>query len=337
MVDNEWLAPAGLLRCGHLETRASGSLSFVFIRKTVVIQVAGVADLAPVGLQPELFAGVIAGWETMIGQDFQTGKYLGYRAMLNRGFTREQPPTDPDLEREKVVQEFIEHWAAGLAAAGVPQQKIYSQTTFFSRRSFDLGGNKEITYSQHNHFAPPSVAFGEHHRPGFSTYPQPGLYDQIYQELAAHHQVAWSSSEGTNLQLGSAPGQSGMNMETYLAKMFNHGATLVNVYSWGIGGDANRNMSFRVVTEGEEALQAYRKVLNGDTLIEGAQTSTLLERLPPKIQRIQKELPEWAQKTGNAEKASALMQTLKQYLNDKNFEQAEKTADELLKLMGAKP
>jgi hypothetical protein len=257
--------------------------------------------------------------------------------MLNRGFTREHPPTDPDLEREKVVQEFIEHWAAGLAAAGVPQQKIYSQTTFFSRRSFDLGGNKEITYSQHNHFAPPSVAFGEHHRPGFSTYPQPGLYDQIYQELAAHHQVAWSSSEGTNLQLGSAPGQSGMNMETYLAKMFNHGATLVNVYSWGIGGDANRNMSFRVVTEGEEALQAYRKVLNGDTLIEGAQTSTLLERLPPKIQRIQKELPEWVQKTGNAEKASALMQTLKQYLNDKNFEQAEKTADELLKLMGAKP
>jgi hypothetical protein len=37
----------------------------------------------------------------MIGQDFKTGKYLGYRALLNRGFSREHPPQDMDLEREK--------------------------------------------------------------------------------------------------------------------------------------------------------------------------------------------------------------------------------------------
>ena len=43
--------------------------------------------------KPELFAGVIAGSETMIGQDFNTGKYLGYRlALLNRGFSRDHPP-----------------------------------------------------------------------------------------------------------------------------------------------------------------------------------------------------------------------------------------------------
>ena len=28
--------------------------------------------------RPVLFAGVIAGWETMIGQDFKTGEYLGF-------------------------------------------------------------------------------------------------------------------------------------------------------------------------------------------------------------------------------------------------------------------
>ena len=194
--------------------------------------------------RPELFAGVIAGSETMIGQDFKTGKYLGYRALLNRGFSREHPPRDMDLEREKVVQEFIELWTKGLAEAGVSPQKIYSHTAFLSRRAFKIGGNKEITYSQHNHFAPPSVAFGKHHRPGFSTYPQPGLFDDIYEELAKHKQVGWASCEGTNLQLGSGPGQSGMNMETYLAKMFNHGATLVNIFSWGIGGEANKNMEF---------------------------------------------------------------------------------------------
>jgi len=285
--------------------------------------------------RPELFAGVIAGSETMIGQDFKTGKYLGYRALLNRGFTREHPPQDIDLEREKVVQEFIGQWTQGLAEAGVSPQKIYSHTAFLSRRAFKIGGDKERTYSQHNHFAPPSVSFGKHHRPGFSTYPQPGLFDDIYEELAQHRQVGWASCEGTNLQLGSGPGQSGMNMETYLAKMFNHGGALVNIFSWGIGGEAMKNMDFRVVTEGEEALRAYRRFLKGDPLFE-AQTEalTLLERLPPKIHRIQKELPAWIQKPGNQEKAAALMQTLERHLKAKNFEEAEKTADSILKMIG---
>ena len=271
----------------------------------------------------------------MIGQDFKTGKYLGYRALLNRGFSREHPPQDLDLEREKVVQEFIELWTKGLAEAGVSPQKIYSHTAFLSRRAFKLGDNKETTYSQHNHFAPPSVAFGKHHRPGFSTYPQPGLFDDIYEELAKHKQVGWASCEGTNLQLGSGPGQSGMTMETYLAKMFNHGATLVNIFSWGIGGEANKNMDFRVVTEGEEALRAYRKFLKGEPLIEAkTEALTLLERLPPKIHKIQKELPAWIQKTGNKDKAAALMQKLEEHLKAKNFEEVEKTADSILKMMG---
>jgi hypothetical protein len=285
--------------------------------------------------RPELFAGVIAGWETMIGQDFKTGKYLGYRALLNRGFSREHPPLDLDLERERVVQEFIDQWANGLAEAGVSPQRIYSQTAFFPRRAFKIGGHQETTYSQHNHFAPPSVAFGNHHRPGFSTYPAPGRFDDIYEELDKHKQVGWASSEGTNLQLGSGAGQSGMTMETYLAKMFNHGGTLVNIFSWGIGGEANKNMSFRVVTEGEEALQAYRKFLRGDPLMEAkTEAVTLLERLPPKIHKIQKELPAWIQKPGHQEKAAALMQKLQEQLKGKNFEEAEKTADAILEMVG---
>jgi len=290
--------------------------------------------------RPELFAGVIAGWETMIGRDFKTGRQLGYRALLNRGFTREHPPADPDLEREKVVQVFIELWTQGLAEAGVSPQKIYSHTAFLSHRVFQAADHWETTYSQHNHFASPSVAFGNHHRPGFSTYPQPGLFDDIYEELARHKQVGWASSEGTNLQLGSGPGQSGMNMETYLAKMFNHGATLVNLYSWGIGGEANRNLDFRIVTEGDEALRAYRKFLRGDRLDEAKiETSSYLERLPPKIQKNQKELPAWLPKAeaGNQKKATALMRQLKENLDAKNFEEAEKTADSILKMMGEKP
>ena len=177
------------------------------------------------------------------------------------------------------------------------------------------------------------MAFGKHHRPGYSTYPQPGLFDDIYEQLARHHQVGWSSSEGTNLQLGSGPGQSGMTMETYLAKMFNHGATLVNIYSWGIGGEAMKTMDFRVVTEGEDALRAYRKFLKGEPLMEAkTEALTLMERLPPKIHQIQRELPAWIQKTAS-KKAVALMQQLDVQVKAKNFEEAEKTADSVLKLM----
>ena len=295
--------------------------------------------------RPEMFAGVIAGSETEIGQDFKTGKYLGYRALLNRGFSREHPPQDMDLEREKVVQEFIELWTKGLADAGVSPQKIYSHTCFLSRRAFN-GDDKEITYmkrkgeitySQHNHFAPPSVAFGKYHRPGFSTYPQGGLFEDIYEEVAKHQQVGWASCEGTNMQPASGPGQSGMGMETYLAKMFNHGATLTTLFSWGIGGEAMREkIGFRVVTEGEEALQAYRKFLKGVPLIEGETVASLTDRLPPKIHQIQKELPAWIQKTGNND-AAALMQQLQAQLKAKNFEEVEKTADLILKMMGEQP
>jgi hypothetical protein len=300
--------------------------------------------------RPELFAGVIAGWETMIGQDFKTGKYLGYRALLNRGFSREHPPQDMDLEREKVVQQFIELWTTGIADAGVSPQKIYSHTAFLSRRSFGLGGSKQIThmqrsqetaYSQHNHFAPPTVAFGSHHRPGFSTYPQPGLYDDIYEQLEKHKQVEWASCEGTNMQPSSGPGQTGMGMETYLAKMFNHGGALVNIFAWGIGGPAIKDTNpFRIVTEGEEALRAYRKFLKGEPLIEGEMVASLMERLPPKIHKIQADVGNWIQETGKKDKpaalkAMALMQKLQTQIKAKDFEEAETTADELLKMVRA--
>jgi len=293
--------------------------------------------------RPELFAGVIVGWETMIGQDFNTGKYLGYRALLNRGFSRQHPPQDMSRELESTVQEFIELWTKGIADAGVPAQHIYSHTAFLSRRAFGLGESKDITYmkrnanvaySQHNHFAPPSVAFGKHHRPGFSTYPQPGLFDDIYDELARHKQVGWASSEGTNMQPSSGPGQTGMGMETYLAKTFNHGGTVVNIFAWGVGGEAMKNMDFRVVTEGEEALRAYRKFLSGEKLVEAKETASLMERLPPKMHKIQKEFPAWMQKSGNKE-AIALMQQLQKHYEAKNFEEVEKAADSILKMMGA--
>ena len=281
-----------------------------------------------------LFAGIIAGSETQIGQDFDTGRSAGYHALANRGYSKTHPPADPDAERESVTQEFIGLWSRGLTDAGVPADRVYAHVAFQSRRLFDQNPTGGESYAQHNHFASPGVAFGSGWRPGFSTYPQPGLFEQIYAERDKRGRPAWASSEGTNLQLGSGPGQSGMNMETYLAKMFNHGAALVNIYSWGVGGEAHKDMDFRVVTEGANALAAYRKFLRGDALIETASASTsYLERLPAKIHRIQQELPACIQKTGGQARAQPLMQRLDAALKANDFVEAERVADLLLKLL----
>lgn len=221
------------------------------------------ADLLKADDREELFAGVIAGWETQIGRDFDTGKYLGYCALTNKGFSAANPPKDIDLEREKIMQEFIELWAQSLADAGIPREKIYSHTAFVSRDNFDrMRANRDPraldnTYSQINNFAPPSVSFGANYQPGFSTYPQPGLLDQISEELSQHDNPAWASSEGT------AMGE--VAMETYLAGLVNHGAVVVNVFAWGVGPYVPQN-PFRYATERPEAIAAYRKFLQGETL-----------------------------------------------------------------------
>ena len=294
---------------------------------------AGQARLRQQGKEA-LFAGVIVGWETQIGQDFDTGHALGYHALANRGFSQHHPPPDMDRERERVVQEFIALWCGGLAASGVREDRLYSHTAFLSHRVYDALPEHAVSYSQHNHFAPPSAAFGDGHRPGFSAYPQPGLFAEIHAQVARHGHVAWAASEGTNLQLGSGAGQSGMNMETYLAQMFNHGATLVNLFSWGVGGAANKKMDFRVVTEGDEALAAYRKFLRGEVLVETASASTsYLERLPAKIHRIQQEMPAWIQKTGGQAQAAPLLTRLDAALKANDFTEAERVADLLLQLL----
>jgi len=212
----------------------------------------------------ELFAGVIAGWETQIGRDLDTGKYLGYCALTNKGFSAKNPPKDIDLEREKIVREFIELWAKALIDAGIPQEKIYAHTAFASQQSFEQMKKNDparfsMTYSQVNNFAPSSVSFSTYYQPGFSTYPQPGLLDQISEGLSQNNNPPWASSEGTAVV--------GVAMETYLAGLVNHGATMVNIFAWGVGPYVPQN-PYRYATERPEAVAAYRKFLRGGTLKE---------------------------------------------------------------------
>lgn len=214
-----------------------------------------------------LFAGVIVGWETGIGHDFESHRELGCCALSNLGFSEEVPPRDRDRALESVVQTWIGTWSKSLAGAGVPSGKIYSHIAFKSKRRFDEAQHADgLSYSQSVGYTPLLVAFGKTYRPGFSTYPDADILGEIYDALQTHGNPPWASAEGTNVDIQAGqPRIPAEGMQDYLARMFNHGAAMTNVFGWNIGDKGNL---FRRAAESDEAVAAYRKFLRGARLDE---------------------------------------------------------------------
>ena len=276
-----------------------------------------------------LFAGIISGWETYIGRDFDTGRPLGYRALSHRGFSAAKPPKDPDMERVHIVKEFMELWANSLHAAGVPHEKIFCHIAFTSQglRAPDT----QESYAQKEQFSLPEVAFSSAYRPGFSTYPEASTMKEIHAVLVQHGSPGWISAEGTNVSPSGMPGEP--TMETYLGRMFNHGAVMVNVFSWGIGGEAMRSSFFRQATENPEALAAYAKFLRHKMLVETAPTGFSVEAFQTKMHRIQKDLPDWVRKSGQQARVMPMTENLAALIKERKWLEADKVADELLALI----
>lgn len=293
---------------------------------------AGLKRLEEAG-QKDLFAGVIAGWETHIGRDFANPAHpLGFCAMANLGLGPNATIEAMDQARVRVLQRFISLWAQAIADAGVPETRIYSHIAFTPRRHFERRGG--ATYAQASNFALIETAFGAARRAGFSTYPSPGLLEEIVEAARERGGAPWASAEGANVLLTNAvmergdPG-SGMSMETYLARHFNRGAALVNLFGWGLGEADN---PFRRAAEDAGAIAAYRKFLRGEMLIEGA--PTVLERLPEKMRRIQAEMPNWiGGRRERQERAQPHFEALTTALDANDLSGAEREADALLALL----
>ncbi len=225
-----------------------------------------VANLRLLGKE-DLFAGVIAGWESHMGQDTATLDRVGFHALANRGFGAGAPPADFGAEIASIVNEFIGLWADGLAQGGVDGERIYTHVAFLSRARFDeLEAPQGVNYEDVLDAAPssqrPAVAFTAFARPGFSTYPVTGVFDQIQEELTLHGNPWWASAEGTNLIPGDPAESSGMSMENYLARSFNHTAALVTLFGWGIGGQFVLDNPFRLQTQDIDSLETYREFLS---------------------------------------------------------------------------
>ncbi len=230
---------------------------------------AGIANLRRSG-EEDLFAGVIVGWETEIGRDFDTGRQLGYCALTNLGYSEKSPPPNFDAALQSIVQTWIDRWSSGLADAGVPTDKIYSHIA--------------VTAA-----TPPLVAFGRAHLPGFSTYPSADAFAKIYAALKAQGNPQWASAEGANVDIQAAPPRvPDETMEGYLARMFNHGATLTNVFGWDVGDSDN---IFRRAAESPQSIEAYRKFLRGAPLEETPFSESSSSNLSV-LQRLIRALPD---------------------------------------------
>jgi hypothetical protein len=267
--------------------------------------------------QPELFIGVIAGWETGLARDFDTGRPAGYCALTNQGFSAAHPPPDFDRARAAIGRDFIALWAHALETAGVPRDKVYSHI------AFKPGSAAEIV--------PPDTAFAAGVTPGFSTYPMPGHLEEIAREVAEHGNTPWASCEGAAIDPSAAAlGGPGVPMETYLGNLFNHGARLVNVFGWGVGKPDN---PFRKIAEAGDSLEAYRKFLRGEPLQEAPYPAAPPQAaLPDKVHRIQAALPAYVEKHGPAA-VEPLMRDLDEHLKKHDWKEADAVADQILRLL----
>lgn len=277
--------------------------------------------------QEHLFAGVIAGWETMIGRDFATGKKLGYHALKNRGLDANHSQAELDNALVQVVHDHIALWSDSLAAQGIPRSKIYCHIASLGIEQAPTGQ----TLLEASGYAPVAVAFDKRYRPGFSTYPDFTLINRLEAERAKFGRVPWISAEGTNVVPNGMPGAA--TMETYLGERFNRGAVAVNIFSWGMGGDAERNNMFRRVTENDEAIGAYRKFLRGAKLVETKREGLSPQQLQAKVHRIQSEVPQWVQRTHRLDIMEPLMQRLDAAIKGGDLYGTNATADEILKIL----
>ena len=227
---------------------------------------AGLKKLAEAD-KPHLFAGVTVGAEPALpnyavidkvnpriaermDRDGVPRRRLGYNALTNLGYDKDNPPEDFAAALAKVNQDYISLWARHLAKGGVPPDKMYSHVA----AGAGVVGSPGVEFTN----APISIAFAESCRPGWTTYPVGPLqhdFGILYEALAAHENPPWASTEAT--PGGFGPG--GTSMREYLQRHFDFGATVV-VFNTG-ATDPEFAQRLHQAVWGDDALRVYREFL----------------------------------------------------------------------------
>lgn len=210
-----------------------------------------------------LFAGVISGWESNMS--------YGYCSMTQLGFSATNLPANLEHEREVVLQRQIARWSQGIANAGIATNRIFTHVAPMPEQNYEqlvaaVPAAKIMQMPNSTAFDAYWVAFNSTSSPGFSAYVDADRFSQIYAALQANNGISWAMAEGSNLMLSpTGPVAPSFGWESYLARNFNHGAVLVNIY----GGFQGAQMGvFQQAAQSSAAIAAYQKFLSGGVLVE---------------------------------------------------------------------
>ncbi|MGC8641341.1 MAG: hypothetical protein ACP5XB_15865, partial [Isosphaeraceae bacterium] len=278
-----------------------------------------------------LFAGVLVGLEPAIDdysqpnaevaklmkEDGVPATPLGYRALLDRGFSANKPPDDFRKALAQVIQETIAFWCEQFVAAGMPSEKLYPHVA--------APAPIEMTN------APIWTAFNKYSRPGWTTYAVEVLgesFKPLYDELEQHGNPAWAGVEAN----AGMPG-SGVDWETYLAWHYDHGCVLVAVNMGATGEDLPRRL--RDSAFGQEAIAAYRKFLTGQPLVERPVSRDRPElRIQAKMKRVRAGVERWLKSGKDPRAVAKLMEGAQPLANAGKLHDLEKLVDQALQMLG---
>jgi hypothetical protein len=277
-----------------------------------------------------LFAGVVAGSEPVIDdyskpdrertkmmkEDGVPAGPLGYRALLDRGFSADHPPDDFRNALAKITQETITFWCRQFVDAGIPAEKVYTHVVAPAPAKMT---NARIW-----------TAFNQYSRPGWTSYSVTVLresFKAIYDELKKHGSPVWAGVEAN----AGVPG-SVVDWETYLAWHYNHGGVLMGVNTGAGKGSEQRLWDSAF---GKEAIAAYHKFLTGQPLVEKpVSMDNPLFRIQAKIKRVRDGIQRWHSSGKDPSAVGKLMQGAQPLANGGKLDELEKLVDHALEMLG---
>jgi hypothetical protein len=278
-----------------------------------------------------LFAGVVVGSEPsiddyskpnaectkMMEEDGVPAGPLGYRALLDRGFSADNPPADFRQALAKIVQETVAFWCEQFVDAGIPAEKLFPH----------VAAPAPIEMMN----APIWTAFNKYSRPGWTTYAVTVLgesFQAIYDELEKQENPAWAGVEAN----AGIPG-SVVDWETYLAWHYNHGCVLVGVNTGATGEDLPKRLWDSAF--GKDAIAAYHKFLTGQPLVEKPFSMDHPQfRIQAKMKRVRAGIERWHASGKDPSAVGKLMEGAQPLANGGKLDELEKLVDRALEMLG---
>jgi len=190
----------------------------------------------------------------MMDRDGSPKTRLGYNALTNNGYSKDNPPEDFGKALAEVNRDYTIYWCQELAKTGIPVEKMYTHVA----AGAGVVGSPGVEFTN----APIEIAFNDYSRPGWTTYPVGPLqpdFEHLYKALAEHGNPHWASTEASPT-MGPSGGKLALTTKDYLARHFDYGATVIVFNTGATSKELSQSLTEGVW--GADAVNAYRTFLD---------------------------------------------------------------------------